>query len=232
MGSKRGRWRFFLRPASPASRIGPDVGPALFVFCGVWNSDVASARGTAATMRELIVATIAGLGLSACVSTQELPLAPNVVQLERVHQAGCSLAKRPVRRCAARRNSRYRTAIVISGFRMLKCHTAHNSRGLFVGNGLGVRHRLWQRRVRHGLLKRLLDADLQADSRCRRYRRHVPCWRPGSEERIRRIGSPQEILAVVGAGRAPCNWGTGGGLPLAHNFSRPRSKTAQVFGRF
>ena len=33
-------------------------------------------------MRKFIVATIAGLGVSACVSTQEMPLAPNEVRLD------------------------------------------------------------------------------------------------------------------------------------------------------
>jgi hypothetical protein len=38
-------------------------------------------------MRKLIVATIAGLSVGGCVSTQELPLAPNVVRLD-THASG------------------------------------------------------------------------------------------------------------------------------------------------
>jgi hypothetical protein len=38
-------------------------------------------------MRKFIVATIAGLAVSACVSTQEMPLAPNEVRLD-THAAG------------------------------------------------------------------------------------------------------------------------------------------------
>jgi hypothetical protein len=82
-------------------------------------------------MRKLIVAAIVGLSVSACVSTEELPLAPNMVRLD-VHPSGALFAS-SVGEAALRRAAELTLENGYSAFRLTPTYAlAFNHFGVIV----------------------------------------------------------------------------------------------------
>jgi hypothetical protein len=110
-------------------------------------------------MRKLIVATIAGLGVSACLSTQEMPLAPNEVRLD-THAAG-ALFTGQATSVTMRRAAELTLQNGYSYFRLEQASVSQGTQlaGVYnYGTGSAYRDRLRQQRGRDRIFQRYLAA--------------------------------------------------------------------------
>ena len=129
-------------------------------------------------MRKFIAAIIAGLGVSACVSTQEMPLAPNEVRLD-THAAG-ALFTGQAAGVTMRRAAELTLQNGYSYFRLEQASVSQGTQLAGVNNystGSAYATGFGNSAVATGYFERLLDADLCAHRRRWRDRRHVPCLR-------------------------------------------------------
>ena len=113
-----------------------------------------------------------GLSIAGCVTTQEMPLAPNVVRLDT--QASGLLFAGQATGQTMRRAAELTLQNGYSHFRLEQAQVAQGSElaGVLL---LGVRVGLWQCRRCQRLWQRGLDAGDEANSKCRCHCRHVSC---------------------------------------------------------